>query len=447
MKTVRAVLLFALCASAPLHGQGTEWFVAPGGHGNGRGSSPFGTIQDGLDAARPGDIVTVRAGTYEEAIRTVRHGTASSPIRLRGAGTSGMVTVTSAGRVLTVGHAHLIVEGVVFDGRYGADDTIRVSAAATGFTLRNCEVRRSSRDLIDMAGAADVTIDGCLIHHALNASGGRTDAHGIAAGPVRNLTIRDTEIHTFSGDGVQVDPGRSAPGWSRVTLDHVRIWLAPLPAAENGFAAGTVAGENAIDTKAAAGNPRASLTLRNVTASGFRQGLIPNMAAFNLKEHIDATIEGATVYDSEIAFRLRGLGTSDAGAHVAIHNAVIHDVATAYRYEDSIQNLRIWNNTVGLGVIRVFQAAGSRGAGPDVRNLLVLGSLPVEAAHPSNMAVRAGAFVDAAGNDYRLAARSAPIDRGDPLPVTTDRDGAPRPKGAAFDVGAYEWQPPVTRGP
>ena len=76
--------------------------------------------------------------------------------------------------------------------------------------------------------------------------------------------------------------------------------------AENGFAAGAVPGENAMDTKAAAANVRSRITVRDTIASGFRGGLISNMAAFNFKENVDATVDGVTVFDSEIAFRLRG---------------------------------------------------------------------------------------------------------------------------------------------
>src|SRR5436190_24331898 len=88
-----------------------------------------------------------------------------------------------------------------------------VAYTGTGFTLRNSEVRRSGRDAVDMGAVDDVLIEGSLIHHALNSTGGRSDAHGIVAGAVHRLTIRNTEIHTFSGDGIQVDPGRAAPGW------------------------------------------------------------------------------------------------------------------------------------------------------------------------------------------------------------------------------------------
>jgi len=424
--------LIVLGAAAPAHS--AEWFVSPGGVGTGSGSFPFGRIQDALNAARAGDVITVAPGTYAETLTTVRDGAAGAPITLRAAQPRTAVA-TRAGRVLSVGHAYLVVEGLVLDGQYGPDDTVRVTSAGNFLELRNVEVRRSSRDLIDLGSPEGVVIDGCLIHHALNPVGGRSDAHGVVGGAVRNLTIRDTEIHTFSGDGVQVDPGRTAPGWDQVTVERSKIWLAPLPAPENGFAAGVVPGENAIDTKQAATNIRSRLVVRDTIAFGFRAG-ITNMAAFNLKDYVDATIDGVTVFDSEIAFRLRGAA---AGAHVLVKNTVVHDVLTAFRYEDDIQDLRIWNSTVGLNVTRVFQAASAPAATLDVRNLLTIQPLPAAFLAPSNLRVAVSAFVNAAAHDYHLAASSPAVDAGDRLTdVTVDRDGVERPQGGAYDIGAYE---------
>ena len=448
MKTVpcvgHVVRTACLCLLLAVPGEAAEWFVAPAGTGTGTRTDPFGRIQDALDIAQPGDTITLGAGTYTESVQSVRHGTPQLPIRLRAVGARGSVLVTAPGRVLRVDHAYFTVEGIVIDGQYGLSDTIRTSAGASYLTIRNTEVRRSTQDLIDITGSpTGVLIENCLIHHALNAANGRTDAHGIAAGAVRNLTVRNTEIHTFSGDAIQVDPGRAAPGWTGVTLDSVRMWLAPLPAAENGFPAGTVVGENAIDTKANASLARATLTIRNSTAWGFRNGLIGNMAAFNLKENIDATLDGVTVFDSEIAFRMRGGGSSGTGAWVTLKNTVVHDVLTAYRYEDNIESLHIWNSTVGRRVTRSFQAASSTRTGLDVRNLLILGSRPVEAADRSNLAVSALAFVDAAQHNYHLAPSAPAIDAGMTIAgVPTDRDAVPRPVGIGYDVGAYEWRPP-----
>jgi hypothetical protein len=123
---------------------------------------------------------------------------------------------------------------------------------------------------------------------------------------------------------------------------------------------------------------------------------------------------------------------------------------TAFRYEDDIQNLRIWNSTVGGGMTRVFQAASSGSGGLDVRNLLVLGPLPAEATGPSNLAVGSPAFVNAAADNYALTPASPAVDAGVTISaVVSDRTGLSRPQGAAYDVGAYEYeagtpnQPPV----
>lgn len=401
--------------------------------------APFGRIQDALNAARAGDTIVVRAGTYRETLRSARGGVSAAPITIRAERSRGSVVVTYPGRVLRVDHPYVTVQGLVLDGQYAAADTVLVASGAHFLTLTDMEVRRSSKDLIDIASPRGVLIERSLIHHALNAANGRTDAHGIVAGAVRDLTIRDTEIHTFSGDGLQVDPGRRAPGWDNVRLERSRIWLAPLPAPENGFAAGVVPGENAVDTKAGASYTRARMVIHDVTAAGFGGGLIGNMAAFNLKENVAVTVDRVTVFNSEIAFRLRGPSSTAPGAWVTVSNAVVYNTLTAYRYEDNIEKLKVWNGTIGRSVARAFKAASSGTRGIEVRNLLVLGPLPAEAAHPSNRSVTANAFVDAAAHNYALSTGSSAIDAGISLSaVPTDRIGVRRPQGRGYDIGAYE---------
>ena len=47
------------------------------------------------------------------------------------------------------------------------------------------------------------------------------------------------------------------------------------------------------------------ITVTNMIALVFiNEGFIANRVVFNMKEKIDAILDGVTVYDSEIAFRL-----------------------------------------------------------------------------------------------------------------------------------------------
>ena len=436
--TTHALMMPAHAREPRPPGVGVVWHVQPGGTGEGDRSRPFGRLADAMLVAAPGDTLVLAPGTYHDRLATVRGGRPDAPITIRAADPRRRPVVTAAGRVATFAHPWIVVEHVEFDGEFGADDTVRVTSGASHLTLRHVEVRRSGRDCVDMGGPADVTIEHARIHHCLNPTRGRADAHGIVAGSARNLTIRDTEIHTFSGDAIQLDPGRIAPGWTNLRVERCRLWLGPLPEAVNGFAAGVVPGENAIDTKTTASGPRARLTVVDTEAWGFADGLINNMAAFNIKERVDATFDRVTAHHSTIAFRLRGGG--DAGARVTMANVVVHSVTTAVRVEDDIDTVRLHHATFGRDIARPFQHASSPRTTADIENLLLLGPTLPDAASGRGLAVGPSAFVDASRHDYRLAPGSPAIDRATTVPgVVHDRLGVTRPQGAAPDVGAFEY--------
>lgn len=408
--------------------------------------SPGTKVQSAIDAAMPGDVVVVKPGTYADALRTVRPG----PITIRGE--AGAI-ISNKSTLLTVNHGSITVEGLAFDAEYANVDAIIVEDAATSFTLRNSEVKNATKDCVDVRSPSGVLIEKSKINHCLNAAGGRTDAHGIVAGAVHDFTIRDTEIHTFSGDAFQLDPDRIAGGWDNITVEGCTFWLAPLPSAENGFAVGSVPGENAIDTKTSDTRVEPGhLVIRNTTAYGFRAGLLSNMAAFNLKENVDVVLDRVTVYNSEIALRLRGPSRTPRGAKVRAQNLGVWDVDKAVRYEDNIVEPTIFNATFGAKVTTAFQEASSPMTKPLIKNLLLLGAtLPPVAAGGSNLAVMDSAFVNVTGNNYHLVKGSPAIDTGETLAmVTVDRDGITRPQGAGFDRGAYEWSesgPPPDASP
>lgn len=217
--------------------------------------APGGSISAAIDQAMAGDSVVLASGTYDQKIVSKRAGNANAPITIKAASPRGAI-VRATGNVVSIAHAYVTLEGLVIDGQDGDGDAVQIETAGGHATIRDCEVKNVRRDCIDMGAPEGVTIEKSLIHDCLNATGSgcntdtcRVDAHGIASGAVKDLVVRDTEIHTFSGDALQVDPGRASPGWDRVTVERCKMWLGPLAAAKNGFAAGVVPGENAIDTK------------------------------------------------------------------------------------------------------------------------------------------------------------------------------------------------------
>ena len=402
-----------------------------------------GSIATAIDQAQPGDTVVVAPGTYTGRIVTKRAGQAGKPITIKSA-TPRAATITAVGNAVNIAHAYVTFEGFVIDGQNGEGDAVQIETAGSYATIRDCEVKNTRRDCIDMGAPTGVTIEKSLIHDCLNATGNncttdacRVDAHGVVGGAVTDLVIRDTEIHTFSGDALQVDPGRASPGWTKVTVERCKMWLGPLATARNGFAAGVVPGENAIDTKTPASG-RSALLVKDTIAYGFGGGLIGNMAAFNMKENVDAVFDRVTIRASEIGFRIRN------PASVIARNTVLHGMtASAIRYEDKVPLITLEHLTFGRAIANAFDEASSAGTKVEAKNTLFLGAnLPPELAGATNLAVGESAFVAAATDDYHLPAGSPAIDKGQAIAgIDSDRDGVARVQGSAPDLGAFEHCP------
>lgn len=429
-------LVIGLCASGA---DATHIYVdqAAARSGDGSAGQPFQSLQSGIDAARPGDTVYVKAGVYG-AIRSVRNGTAESRISVV-AEERRNVFVNADGRALDVSHTFHTFDGIVFDGGYGSGQVVRADGA-DHLELIDVEVRRGTSNCVVLGRVRNVLIANSGIHHCINNFNPEknADSHGVTGTSVFDLTIRNTEIFLVTGDALQLSPARAA--WDNVHIEGSLLWSGTLETAINGWPAGEPIGENAVDTKVdpsvlngEGGRPRLSVV--DTIAFGW-EGVISNQAAYNIKENVDAFFDRVTVFDSELAFRFR----APALAHV--QNAVIHDVEHAFRLEGGLSDARILNSTVGAGIEGApFRLVSGSPKNLVLRNLLFLGStVPAPAAsQPSNLAIRRSAFVDAAANNYRLVPGVAAVDSGVALSsVQTDRDGQARPQGGRYDVGAYE---------
>lgn len=249
-------------------------------------------------------------------------------------------------------------ENYLVDGQWVARNLVKINAGEV--VLKNSEVRNGRHNAIAVYGS-EILIEGCRIHHLLAGSfKEQKDAHGITGRPGK-LVVRNCEIYQVSGDGLQFDPGRGGP-WGDVLVENCTIWTGPLASDAAGYRRGQVPGENAVDTKQLARNPRSKITMRRCLFRGWKDGPISNMAALNLKENIRARIEDCVFIDNEISFRLRGGVSERGGALVEIADCAVYRSAVALRIEDGIRNLGIRRLGVGPNVKRRVQLAGG-GAG------------------------------------------------------------------------------------
>lgn len=249
-----------------------------------------------------------------------------------------------------------VYENILVEGEWG--DSTLVKITADNVVLRNCEIRHGKHNGITVY-AKDVVIESCKIHHLLAGSFEQQhDAHGITGRPI-NLTIRNCDIGLTSGDAIQFDPGRGE--WNDVVIEQCTLWTGPLPAAAAEFQQGQRPGENAIDTKQRVSQPRSRMTIRDCLIHGWNQpGQIDNLAALNLKNHVQVTVQNCVLRDNEIAFRLRG-GTGEyGGAHVTIDHCAVYDTDVAVRAEDQIERLTIRRLGIGHGVRRNLQVVGGK---------------------------------------------------------------------------------------
>jgi hypothetical protein len=355
-------------------------------------------LSSAVAAAHPGTVVCLAPGTYALGaplrLGAAQSGTAGAPVVIRardGAGTA-VLDGTGAEEVVAVTASHLVLRELeLVNGNYHA---VKIDPPASDLSIVGNRMHDNTRaDRGD--GAQFSAVKGCCKVERVELAGNAiwqsvpftgSNIQGIDCNGCGYWTVRGNAVR-----GIHAAPGSSAVGVA------VQFKSGSL---------GTVVEANDLSD----------------SGIGISLGGFGNPAAWGYDpywEHVGGVVRNNVIR-----------GCVDAGISVILakDGRVLNNTLHANGFTPDVRrgadNLRYWNNVLD-------RALNLRdGTTADRQGNVVLAS-------PSDPAP----FVDAAGGDLHLGPGAAAfVDRGvDPQGwVPTDHDGTARPRGAGWDVGAYE---------
>ncbi len=388
----------------------------------------------------PGDVLCLQAGTRGEIEIVNLHGTAADPIII--VNTGGVVTLDVAGTYSGIDIAesdHIRVSGAGVTSACGAEYS--ESAQACGI-----RVIGSDRAVTAKTRAEYIEIDHIEMGEILDGTAVsiKDDSMGRGEWVLHGVVAHHNYLHEIGDEGMYIGSSDYETGEFHV-LEGVHIHHnLVVDTGRDGLQVGSTTADCSIHhnvIKVPGQNDesshRAGVMNNKGSVCDIYSNTVIDAAGWGIYVQGNGTNR---VFNNVIirSGRLVSDGDSD-GDGIAIHDG-----------SNTSKSIYVWNNTIidargdGIGF--------HNDVGPDnqIINNIVVGSggesINADTGDEVSNNLTASSvgvigFVDAGFDDYRLSSSSAAVDGGKDLRssgVTDDRVGAARPRGAGFDIGAYE---------
>ncbi len=399
----------------------TFFYVAPTGNDAGAGSSlaPWKTLQHAVDSIHAGDTILVKSGTYA-GCRIGTSGQPGAPCTLK----------ADAG-------AHVLVNAAGPGNKHQSDIEVEnFSATVHDWVIDGFEVANSARYGIDVRVTDSITVQNCYVHNSA--------LTGIFLAFSDHPLIQNNET-AFNGEHGVYDSNSGDFPIIRGNRSHDNVSCgihmnADASQGGDGIISGALVTGNVIYNNGTAGG--SGINCDGVQNSRIENNLLYNNHASGISLYRIDAAEGAkndTVVNNTILVAADGrwaLNIQNASTGTTAFNNILYDANPGHGSIDiSADSLPGFTSDYNVVVSRFTTTDGNT-----VLSLPQWQQATGQDQH-SVVAAPAALFVNPAGSDYHLAAGSPAIDVGTSANApAVDIEGSPRPSGAGWDIGAYEYQ-------
>jgi len=429
-----------------------EIIVAPSG-------GDFAIVAAGVSAALAGDVVTVRAGIYNEAVSFGRSGSAAAFITLQG----------EPGAILD-GTGRPEQQGITINSR----NYIKV----IGMTVRNFLGSGTPMGISVEGSSSFIELRNNLIHNIESPNG---NAHGIAfygtaATPMINIVVEGNEIRNCRlGQSESLVLNGNIDGFTvarNIVHDNDNIGIDFIgfegtgPAAQDQARNG-ICVENVVYNISSASNPTygGDRSADGIYVDGGRDIVIERNKVDNCdigievaSEHLGKTTSNITVRNNFISRGYQGnilmggyaADRGNAQNVLVVHNTTYQATGGEIQLQNNCDRITIENNILYARTGQSYvSVSGGNNTNVAVGNNIYFGaSTTSPGPFPDARARFVNPLLVSPLADLHLQASSPAIDagidlgndaQGQPLSGASDIDGRPRVQGSAVDIGGHEF--------